>query len=406
MRILFLSSLYPPRSKGGGELSTQYLAEALAQRGHTIVVLTSSPSGRTEEVMNGVAIVRLPIPFTAKPLFEKAWAARAAAALADELDEQEPFDVIHCHDFRTAQVVAALGLPNAIATVRDYAFICGSPNNILADGSPCPGCEHIGTVVKNRAVVEAPIFRKPFRVWQYWHNIEFRKSTLRSFAHQVYISSAQRDIIEKRLGTLAPHKAVIYNPVPEEYLRERPVRTMGKTILYVGTVESYKGIGLLLDAFHALSQQHPELQLRVVGEGAQRQQYEQQVARWGLQYRVAFTGRVAPERMRAVYDEAWLVVAPHIWAEPFGRTVIEAMARERVVVAAATGGPRELLQDGVTGILCAGGSVESLQKSLERAIKLSEIDRREMQHAARAWVANHLTPAQIAEQYEQFYQAR
>lgn len=387
MRILFLSALYPPHTRGGGELSTYYIAEGLKRLGHQLQVISASPQ----------------LPFTAKPLFEKAWATRCAVALADELKKQKTFDVIHCHDFRTAQVVSLMNIPNAVVTVRDYAFICGSPNNLLADGSPCPGCEHLGTVLKNRAVVEAPLIRKPFRAWQYWHNIGFRKSSLRSFQHQIYISAAQREIIQSHIGSVAPHQAVIYNPVPDDYLREQPLRAVGKTILYVGTVESYKGVGLLLDAFRTISSRSADVQLRIVGDGAQKKQYEQQVARWGLQYRVTFTGRVAYERMRALYDEAWLVVSPHIWHEPFGRTIIEAMARERVVVVARAGGPAELVQDGITGFLFERGSVEDLKKTLERALGLAEIDRREIQRAARTWVAEHVTSEQIARQYETFY---
>ena len=41
------------------------------------------------------------------------------------------------------------------------------------------------------------------------------------------------------------------------------------------------------------------------------------------------------------------------WQEPFGRTVIEGMALGRVVLATAAGGPREIVHDGVDGVLLA-----------------------------------------------------
>jgi glycosyltransferase involved in cell wall biosynthesis len=323
--------------------------------------------------------------------------------LATEIKQHEPFDIIHCHDFRTAQVVGQMNIPSAVVTVRDYAFICGSPNNILADGSPCPGCENLGAVIKNRAVGEAPWWRKPWRIWQYWHNIAFRKETLSAFKHQIFISLAQKKIISARYSQPDAHQAVIYNSVPDSYIAARPVRAVGKTILFAGTVESYKGVGLLLEAFRALSGSEGDVHLKIVGTGAQWRQYEQQVARWGLQYRVTFTGRVSPERMGSVYDEALLVVSPHVWDEPFGRTVIEAMARERIVVAAKAGGPAEIIQPGVTGFLFERGSAAALCQALEKALHLAEIDRQEIQQAARRWVRSNLGLAHIAGQYADFY---
>ncbi len=404
MRILFLSGHYPPDTKGGGELSTHYLAQGLRELGEDITVITASTRVRQEDVVDGVPVIRLPIPFQAKPLFEKTWATKAALLLDEELKKHASFDLVHCHDFRTAQVVSMLALPNTVVTVRDYAFICGSPNNLLADGTRCPGCEKLGTVIKNRAVIEAPLLRKAARIWQYWHNIEFRKNSLRAFKNQVYISKAQQHIIAERLPDMKEHIQVIYNPVPPHYISTQPTRPVAKTILYAGTVDSYKGVGLLLEAFRQLVATHSEVQLKIVGEGPQRKIYEEQVARAGLQYKISFARRLTPERMMVAYDEAYLVVAPHVWDEPFGRTIIEAMARERVVVAANAGGPAEIIQNGVTGFLFEQGSVESLVHTLETALSAAEIDRREMQRAARLWVTKHLSPTTIARQYQEFYQ--
>lgn len=403
MRILFLSALYPPHTKGGAELSTHYLAQGLRELGHDVVVISASPDRRREDTVDGVPVIRVPLALAAKPLFERAWARRMGKHLALEIKRHQPFDIIHCHDFRTAQVVGQMNIRGAVVTVRDYAFICGSPNNILADGSPCPGCEKVRVVMKNRAVVEAPWWRKPFRAWQYWHNIAFRKVTLSQFKHQVFISHAQKKIIEEQHSQPGTNQAVIYNSVPAAYIATAPVRAVGKTIVFVGTVESYKGVGILLEAFRLLGESENNVQLKIVGEGAQKRQYEQQVARWGLHYRVSFAGRVAPERMGSVYDEALFVVSPHIWAEPFGRTVVEAMARERVVVAAKAGGPAEIIQDGVTGFLFERGSAEALRQALKKALGLSEIDRRTMQKAARGWVVSNLPNKRIAKQYEDFY---
>jgi glycosyltransferase involved in cell wall biosynthesis len=127
--------------------------------------------------------------------------------------------------------------------------------------------------------------------------------------------------------------------------------------------------------------------------------------RLGLHYSVVFTGRIQPARLRPLIDEAQVVVAPHIWIEPFGRTVVEAMARGKVTVAARRGGPAETITDGETGFLFTPGSTESLQKVLGDALLLAQPQRQKIGEAARNWVAAKLSPDAIAQQHEEFYRS-
>ncbi|MEX2055011.1 MAG: glycosyltransferase, partial [Candidatus Andersenbacteria bacterium] len=100
MRILFLSSLYPPDTRGGGELSTHFIAQGLVERGHQVTVITTAPKLRTSE-LDGVNIMRLPLPLTAKPLFEERHSKKMAKQLLQHINA-ESYDIIHTHDFRTA----------------------------------------------------------------------------------------------------------------------------------------------------------------------------------------------------------------------------------------------------------------------------------------------------------------
>ena len=147
-----------------------------------------------------------------------------------------------------------------------------------------------------------------------------------------------------------------------------------------------KVIPLLMEAFDKLYRHNREVHFQVVGEGDGLAAAEAWVARAGLQYRVTFIGRITHDRLLRIYDDAAVVVAPHLWVEPFGRTVVEAMARERVVVAAKHGGPGEIIEDGKTGLLFEGGSVVALHDRLQAAVALSELERRGMTCAAGRWV--------------------
>jgi hypothetical protein len=135
MKILFLSSRYPPETRGGAEISTALTAEALAARGHKLHVITQGEAD-SERVQNGVAVQRLRLPFSAKPLLEQRHARKLAGILKARIVSGQ-YDIIHAHDFRMAQIVFELKLPRAVVTMRDYAAICGTTNAVLADGGRC-----------------------------------------------------------------------------------------------------------------------------------------------------------------------------------------------------------------------------------------------------------------------------
>lgn len=416
MKILFVSALYPPRTRGGGEVSAHLIAQGLRALGHDVTVMTSTQNGEAglgdgglKEVA-GVPVIRLPVPMAAKPLLERRHSRKVAKALGREIGDFKQYDVIHAHDFRSALALSELptfakGLdgssPLLVATARDYAQICGTTNNILRDGSRCT-CS-LRDVLRSPRVAEVTALRKAARIWQYKYNIGYRKRSFRKFPGQIFISHAQQKEIARQQDLSGVATTVIYNPVAKRYLSEPVSRGVAGTVLYVGRVEMYKGVGLLLEAWKDVAKGLPNVQLKIVGEGAQRDDYERLVEREGLQYRVKFVERVPWDRMQLVYDRAAVVVAPHIWVEPFGRTVAEAMARGKIVVAADTGGPAEIIKHNISGLLFERGSIEALKDELCRALTMPDLNKREMQKAARAWTAKHLSPETIARQHEEFY---
>lgn len=400
MNILFLSGLYPPITKGGAELSTHYIARGLAARGHKVKVIATGNS-TVESHLDGVNVIRVPLDLLSKPLFENHHSKHVARRLLSVIGDPAHYDVIHAHDFRSALALSHLNVPNAVVTSRDYAQISGCTNNILGSGSIQPGCAD--NPWQCHRVAEASFVRKPFRLWQYIYNQPFRKKAFASFHKEIFISHAQEAIIASYQPIVGKDTAVIYNPVTPEYLSAPVVSSVTKNVLYVGRVEMYKGVKLLLEAWHIVIKKHPDLRLHIVGEGAQQKEYEQLVGALGLQYSVLFKGKIPSTRMQPVYDNADIVVSPHLWAEPFGRTVVEGMARGKIVIAANCGGPAELIQDTKTGFLFERNSVQDLANKIIEAHSLTQYDKRAMSEAARLWVGSTLSLDTIAREHEEFY---
>ncbi len=402
MRLAFLSSLYPPVTRGGGELSTHYTAQALQVAGHTVTIISGGASASQYEV-DGVNVITLASSANQKPLLERRAARKVATQLAAALATHGPFDIIHAHDFRMALALSELGLSNTVVTARDYAQICGSTNFLSSTGRHCPGCTW-SQVWSNHRIAEAGAVRKLFRAYQYVHNLPYRAASFRRFPAQIFISHAQQQLIAAHQDLTGVKQAVIYNPVAPTFL-EPVAPTTGKKILYVGTVEWYKGVKLLLQAFKQLATQHLDATLTIVGDGADRTRYEKMVQELQLTSRITFTGRHDAAKIRADYDAADIVVAPHIWVEPFGRTVIEAMARGKVTVSARVGGPTELIQENISGFFFTPNSVEDLAKVLRATLALPNEKKQAIGSAARHWVLSNLSPATIAKQHENFYQS-
>src|SRR5690606_33699004 len=88
------------------------------------------------------------------------------------------------------------------------------------------------------------------------------------------------------------------------------------------------------------------------------QQLRDTAARHGIADRVHFAGfQRNPADYMAAMD---VVLHTSVEAEPFGLVVLEAMALRKPVVTTTTGGPRDVVLDGVTGFLTPAGDPAAL----------------------------------------------
>ena len=89
-------------------------------------------------------------------------------------------------------------------------------------------------------------------------------------------------------------------------------------------------------------------------------------------------------------------------AEPFGLVLIEAMALGKPVIAAAAGGPLEIVADGETGLLFEPGNAESLSSAIRRLLADPDL-RRRMGIAGRKRYAQKFTARRMAENMQKVY---
>jgi len=171
-------------------------------------------------------------------------------------------------------------------------------------------------------------------------------------------------------SSVRPQLEVVYLGVNKQKVDREVVEELRKkyqieddfVVGIVGRIERPKGQYKLIEALHRLKEK--KIKLFIVGDAMEASYLEslkQRVVELGLEDRVTFTGFT---KNVAEYMQLFDVNVLATEHETFGLVVIEAMAEGIAVIATAKGGPLEIIDDGVDGLLFDGSSVD-LGKKIE-----------------------------------------
>jgi len=166
--------------------------------------------------------------------------------------------------------------------------------------------------------------------------------------------------------------SVLYNPVVPDAVEPRPrhPRRGGDrlTVGIVGRLAPWKGQHVFLEAF-ASAFRDTDVRARIVGtamfgEDDYARELPRRAERLGIAQQVEFCGF----REDVWHELAQLDVLVHasVSPEPFGQVVLEGMAAGLPIVATAAGGPAELVDPGVNGLLTPPGDADALAEALRR----------------------------------------
>ncbi len=305
------------RTWGGGEQWHFAMSQALAGRGWPVELLAWPRSPLAAQAA-AAGLACWPLALRAGSLLNPLKLARLSRGLA----RRQPGAVIlnGSHELKTAGVLAHLG---------------GVPRVILRRGIPHP----LSAGRINRWLLRHAVTRL----------ITNSQATLAA------MESGFPGLIEP----LRPR--VIYNGVDPAAFVPPAARTPTGRIVMVGRLEWEKGVDLGIAAFAQLRRHVPHARLRIVGDGSERQALEELADSLGVREAVEFTGptRRVPDMLR---DADVLVLASR-W-EGFGFVLVEAMLMELATVSFDFPAAREIVVDGMTGLLAPEGDVEALSAAL------------------------------------------
>jgi glycosyltransferase involved in cell wall biosynthesis len=158
-----------------------------------------------------------------------------------------------------------------------------------------------------------------------------------------------------------------------------------RIVLYVGRLEDYKGIGVLLAAFSRFAEDKKDARLVVAGDGSLRARIETIAAT--PDRGVVYLGRLSGDDVLRAYLAADLLVLPSLF-EPWGLVVNEAMACGLpVIVSDRVGCADDLVRHGETGLVVGAGSETDLATAIGRFAQ-DEPVRHRMGQAAERLISN------------------
>jgi glycosyltransferase involved in cell wall biosynthesis len=148
-------------------------------------------------------------------------------------------------------------------------------------------------------------------------------------------------------------------------------------LLFAGRLVKEKGPDVAIQALACLLGKYPmcHARLDIIGAGADSYlaELKTMVHALGLVSQVTFVGKMDHEQLLEHYERYHALLFTSRWAEPFGVTVLEAMARGLPVVATNRGGPAEVISDGENGLLVTSDDPKILAEEVKHLVQKPEL---------------------------------
>lgn len=377
MRIVMLSWEYPPHVVGGLGNHVAEIVPALADLGVEIHLVTPRWNGgsATEDV-RGAQIYRVDPPDVSSVDFYDA-AQQTNKVLQEQglsiVQQLGGVDLIHAHDWLVA--FAGIALKHALKT-------------------PLLSTIHATELGRNRGVLHNPIqsaisHTEWVLVYESWRVICCSHYMAQEVRQYFGCPADKIDVIPNGIVT-SPFDDL--EGVDLSKFRARFAAPTEQLVFSVGRLVYEKGIQVLIDAVPLVLAQHPNTKFVIAGTGGMSDALRRQADALGVASRVYFTGFISNEERNRLLKIADCAVFPSLY-EPFGIVALEAMSAKTPVVVAETGGLREVVEHGETGITVYQGNPESLAWGILHTLQHPEWAQARVKNAYR----------RVREEYDWYY---
>jgi L-malate glycosyltransferase len=167
----------------------------------------------------------------------------------------------------------------------------------------------------------------------------------------------------------------------EKYKLDQAYRYVG----FVSRIDVGKGWDVLLDAISILKQEEtlPGVKFIIVGDGKQREQFEQKVNELGIEREITRFSLLPQTSLADIYNCSEAFAFPTVRkGESLGLVGLEAMACGAPVIGSAMGGLLDYVEDGKNGLLFTPGDSSELSEKIKHYFSLDDTEREQMKQEA------------------------
>jgi glycosyltransferase involved in cell wall biosynthesis len=337
-----------PRWTRDGGISAHVQTSAAILADHGVDVRVIAARIETDEDVPGVIVYRCPDLFHE----DVPMAQRIGDAMSFEPE------VIHLHQVDLPDVTRAMRASAPVVISAHNYVACSAGVHYFKPGQECsrahgPGC------IANMILRGCSHARNPKSLPTRYKNASQGAAALKHADLVVsYSSAVDRHLADNGL----PRRRLI--PFPVTIAPAPSPRVIAeRRVAFAGRLVREKGVDVLIRAAR-----HVDAEFVICGEGRRRAALQRLAERGGVAGRITFKGWLDPEQLARELAGAAVVVVPSLWPEPFGLVGIEALAAGRPVIASATGGVEDWLDDGVSGLCVRPGDVDELASSLNELL--------------------------------------
>ena len=380
-RVLLLSEIFPPKTGGSG----RWFHEIYSRLPSEHVVIAAGEDSRADEfdATHSMNVERLPL--TMPEWGVRSWtAARSYWSLFRQLKSiirREQITTLHCGRCLPEGWLAYL-----------LKKLCGVPYISYVHG------EDVESASTSRELT--------WMAHRILGNADFLVANSQNSAN-LLIENWNVDAARVRVLHPGVDSSRFFPADRDESIREAFGWKDRTVVLTVGRLQKRKGHDVMISALPTIREAVPDILFAVIGDGDERSNIERLIVEHGVADQVQLLGEVDDETMISCYQQCDLFALANRQVgrdiEGFGMVLVEAQSCGRPVLAGASGGTRETMRIGETGIIVPCEEPQRLAEELTTL--LSDRDRLEsMGRAARPWVVENLDWNALTEQAAELFE--
>lgn len=176
----------------------------------------------------------------------------------------------------------------------------------------------------------------------------------------VCVSNQVKEELNKYIKSTKDKSIVIKNAIPvDENLDDLPKKY---DVLFVGRFEDAKGVDVLIKAISILKEKyHENIKVAILGDGSKKDYLTNLVSMLSIEDRIEFLG--IRKDVKYFMQSSKIFVLPSRW-EGLPMVILEAMANKIPIITTPVGGIKEVIQNGINGILVKPEDPEELASKI------------------------------------------